>query len=114
MKYDNQADGILVNTDPALADEKILIKIALIQSTLQKKLQSLDAIDEKLVLKCPAGEIERIMEESTDVTACVTETMHRIESFVKEAEGKTPERATNLSIPLTQVRQSCPHEQQLH
>ena len=100
-RYDNQAGDILANTDPGLADEKILIKIALIQSTLQKKLQSLDVIDEKLILKCPAGEIEKIMEESGDVTARVTETIHKIESFVKKAEGKTPERATNLPILLT-------------
>ena len=33
-KYDNHADSILVNTDPVLANEKILIKIASIQSTL--------------------------------------------------------------------------------
>ena len=100
-RYDNQAGDILTNTDPGLADEKILIKIASIQSTLQRKLQSLDVIDEKLILKCPAGEIEKIMEESGDVTARVTETIHKIESFVKKAEGKTPERATNLPIPLT-------------
>ena len=100
-RYDNQAGDALTNTDPGLADEKILIKIASIQSTLQKKLQSLDVIDEKLILKCPAGEIEKIMEESSDVTAHVMETIHKIESFVKKVEGTTPERATNLPIPLT-------------
>ena len=65
-RFYNQAGDILINTDPELADEKILIKIASIESTLQEKLQSLDAIDEKLILKCPAGEIEKIMEESAD------------------------------------------------
>ena len=100
-RYDNQAGDILTNTDPGLADEKILIKIAFIQSTVQKKLQSLDVIDKKLILQCPAGEIEKIMEESGDVTACVMETIHKSESFVKKAEGKTSERAMNLPIPLT-------------
>ena len=72
--------------DLSKAEENILIKIATIKTTLQGKLRTLEEIDEKLLLKCEFSEIEKIIEELTDVTAGVTEILNKIDSFVKKAE----------------------------
>ncbi len=101
-KFENQAEHILNSTDPTVADENVLIKIASIKTTLQGKLKILEDIDEKLLLKCEVSEIEKIIEESTDVTARVTETVNKIESFTKKAEKtKLPDRDANLANAFT-------------
>ena len=92
-KYNNQVDNILTNKDPTTADENVLMKIASIKSILQGKLRALENSDERLVAKCEISEIEKFIEESSDVTARVTETLNRIDSFTKKAEeAKSHER----------------------
>ena len=88
----------MTSKDPTVADENILMKIASIKSTLQGKLRALEDIDERLVEKCEISEIEKIIEESADVTTRVTETLNRIDSFTKKAEkAKTHERVADLA-----------------
>ena len=97
-KYDNQADSILTKKDPTTADENVLIKIASIKSILQGKLRALENIDERLVAKCEISKIENFIEESADVTARVTETLNRINSFTKKAEeAKSQKRVADIS-----------------
>ena len=92
----------MTSKDPTVADDNSLMKIASIKSTLQGKLRALEDIDERLVAKCEILEIEKIIEESADVTARVTETVNRIDSFTKNAEkAKTHEKAADLSNAVT-------------
>ena len=88
----------MASKDPTAADENILMKIALIRSILQGKLLASEAIDEKLVAKFEVPEIEKIIEESLDVIARVTEALNRIDSFTKKAEkAEIPQRVADLA-----------------
>ena len=101
-KFENQAEHILSSVDPSKAEENVLIKVATIKTTLEGKLRILEEIDEKLLLKCEVSEIEKIIDESTDITARVTEIVNKIDSFIKKAEkAKLPDGAADLANAFT-------------
>ena len=97
-KVENQAEHILINSDPSKVEQNVSIKIATIKTTLVGKLRILKEVDEKLLLKCEVSEIEKIIDESTDVTARVIEIVNKIDSFIKKAEkAKLPDGAADLA-----------------
>ena len=58
-KFENQAEHILISTDQSKVEENVLIKIAMIKTSLEEKLRILEEIDEKLLLKCEVSEIKK-------------------------------------------------------
>lgn len=115
MKLEKCALELLQNNGQEMSAEKenMAMKLATIVKTLKTKLDYLAKLDEEIMEKCQIEEIENEVDEATEISAQIVETIDRIDMFGRKVVEKK-EWSIHPQAPLRGVQFRWMSCSQLH